>query len=165
MPMPVFRTFPRRAALMAASLALLLSTFAGPAAPHAAVDVTGLYAEALMAGDVAALDRLLAPNHLFIASSGHIQDKAHFLTTVRRGGLKVKGFTLSNVRESLIGTTRVVTGNGVFEAESDTPLPGGLMRFSLVIEKTQETPERIVLVQLTPVIPTGECPDGTCRIR
>lgn len=151
-----------RRPLACACLLFLLGL--APAA-HAAVDVTELCSEAMLRADVKSLDTLLAPNFLFVASNGHIQDKDHFLASVRSGKLVVKGFTLKNMRESAIGTTRVITGNGTFEASADTPLPSGLMRLGVVVDRSAAPAERIVFIQITPVLPTPQCSDGNCLIR
>ena len=119
---------------------------------------------ALLDADVESLDRLLAPNFIFIGSNGHVQDKEHFLQTIAQKKLVVHKASFKNLRESSAGPVRLVTGNGVFTAVSDVPLPSGLMRVSLVSDCTGKR-ERIVLVQLTPVIPTAQCEDGNCLIR
>lgn len=144
-------------------LAFFLLAFAGQAL--AAADNAELFEEALLDSDLKTLNRLLAPNFLFIASNGHIQDREHFLASVREKKLVVTSMTFKNLRESLRGESRIITGNGTFKAKSDVPLPAGLMRLSVVSNNMKGAPEQIVLVQLTPVIPTKDCRDGNCRIR
>lgn len=73
--MKLFRMF-----LVSLALSLI---FAGAALAKA--DVTELYAEALMTGDVESLDKLLAPNYWHVSANGHIQDKEHFLASSRKG--------------------------------------------------------------------------------
>lgn len=131
---------------------------------RAVADPVDLYVEALLDADVESLDRLLASNFIFIGSNGHVQDKEHFLQTIAQKKLIVHKASFKNLRESSAGPVRLVTGNGVFTAVSDVPLPSGLMRVSLVSDCTGKR-ERIVLVQLTPVIPTAQCEDGNCLIR
>ena len=71
--MKLFRMF-----LVSLALSLI---FAGAALAKA--DVTELYAEALMTGDVESLDKLLAPNYWHVSANGHIQDKEHFLASLK----------------------------------------------------------------------------------
>ncbi|MDO5536637.1 MAG: nuclear transport factor 2 family protein [Desulfovibrionaceae bacterium] len=143
------------------SLCLVL---AGPSQVQARPNTADLFVEALLANDADGLDVLLASNFVFIGSNGHIQDKAHFLETIRSGKLKIVRARFRNQRESSAGPVRMLTGNGEFTAISETVLPSGLMRFTLVAERA-DSRERVVLVQLTPVIPTEDCRDGNCLIR
>ena len=162
------RTLPRRAAVLALAAFLLagfgLQDLAAPLPALAKADSGALMTEALLNSDAKALEKLLAPNFVFIASSGHIADREHFLESVRTKHFKVMGMSLMNMRESRTGPVRIITGNGTATAADDTPLPGGLMRLSLVTESVKGT-ERVLLLQLTPVIPTHDCRDGNCRIR
>ena len=72
--------FPSSAVTAAlASCALAGFLFLGASMPTpagAAADVAGLYTDALISGDAKALERLLAPNFIFIAPNGHIEDAA-----------------------------------------------------------------------------------------
>ncbi len=144
--------------LLAAGLAL------APYEAKAAADPVDLFVEALLDADADSLDRLLSSNFIFIGSNGHVQDKEHFLETIRNRHLIVKSAKFKNLRESSAGPVRMVTGNGTFVAISNQALPSGLMRATLVADGTGPR-ERIVLVQLTPVIPSAECEDGNCLIR
>ncbi|MBR4746377.1 MAG: nuclear transport factor 2 family protein [Desulfovibrio sp.] len=162
------RTLPRRAAGLALAAFLLaglgLQDLAAPLPAQARADAGALMTEALLDSDAKALEKLLAPNFVFIASSGHIADREHFLESVRTKHFKVMGMSLMNMRESRTGPVRIITGNGTFTAAYDTPLPGGLMRLTLVTESVKGS-EQVLLLQLTPVIPTHDCRDGNCRIR
>lgn len=150
-----------------ASCALAGFLFLGASMPTpagAAADVAGLYTDALISGDAKALERLLAPNFIFIAPNGHIEDGSHFLESIRSRHFVVSDMTLKNMRETRTGDVRLITGNGTFMARSDNPLPGGLMRLTMVTDRSSGS-EKILLVQVTPVIPTRDCRDGNCRIR
>ena len=143
-------------------LLLCLFCFAAPAT--AKVDTAELYAEAVMTADVPALEALLAPNYWHIGSNGHIQDKAHFIESIKSKTLVVNHLSLSNMRETRIGETRLLTFNGQFKGLSNPPRPQGLMRFSMVLVNNKGK-DQVVLFQATPVISTPECSDGNCRIR
>lgn len=143
---------------------LFLAVFLCAGSAWSKADVAELYTSAVMTGDVEALDKLLAPNFWHIASNGHIRDKEHFLNDIRDKKFVVNRLTLTNMRESKVGDTRLRTSNGVFHGESVRPLPQGLMRFSMVIADNNGK-EQIALFQVTPVMGTAECPDGNCQIR
>ena len=56
------------------------------------------------------------------------------------------------------------TANGELKGSATPPLPQGLMRYTMVLNKvSKET--KIVLFQATPVVPSQDCRDGNCAIR
>ena len=132
-------------------VSLVLSLiFAGAALAKA--DVTELYAEALMTGDVESLDKLLAPNYWHVSANGHIQDKEHFLASLKERKLVIDRIRLSNMRSTVMGDVTLVTANGELKGSATPPLPQGLMRYTMVLNKVgKET--KIVLFQATPVVP------------
>ena len=96
-------------------LALALCLAGGVA--HAKVDTVALYTEAVMTGDVSALEKLLAPNYWHVSSNGHIQDKENFITSIKNKDLVVDRLTLTNVRETkgqyqIAHGQRLLQGNG-----------------------------------------------------
>ncbi len=143
-------------------LALALCLAGGIA--HAKADPVEQYTEAVMTGDIPVLEKLLAPNFWYIGSNGHIRDKAHFIEEIRDKKLVVDRMTLTNIRETRVGETRLLTANGVFHGTSELPRPQGLMRYTMVLGDNKGA-EQVVLFQATPVIPTPECKDGNCKIR
>ena len=108
--MKLFRMF-----LVSLTLSLI---FAGAALAKA--DVTELYAEALMTGDVESLDKLLAPNYWHVSANGHIQDKEHFLASLKERKLVIDRIRLSNMRSTVMGDVTLVTANGELKG-SATP--------------------------------------------
>ena len=146
--MKLFRMF-----LVSLALSLI---FAGAALAKA--DVTELYAEALMTGDVESLDKLLAPNYWHVSANGHIQD------SLKERKLVIDRIRLSNMRSTVMGDVTLVTANGELKGSATPPLPQGLMRYTMVLNKVgKET--KIVLFQATPVVPSQDCRDGNCAIR
>ncbi len=143
-------------------LALALCLAGGVA--HAKVDTVALYTEAVMTGDVSALEKLLAPNYWHVSSNGHIQDKENFLTSIKNKDLVVDRLTLTNVRETKVGNTRLLTANGYFKGTAVPALPQGLMRFTMVLANNNGK-EQVALFQATPVEPSDDCKDGNCRIK
>lgn len=152
--MKLFRMF-----LMLLALSL---TFTGAALAKA--DVTELYAEALMTGDVEALDKLLAPNYWHISANGHIQDKEHFLASIKDKNLVIDRIRLSNVRTTVVGGVTLITANGELKGKATPTLPQGLMRYTMVLNRIGKE-MKVVLFQATPVVPSQDCRDGNCAIR
>lgn len=131
---------------------------------QAKVDVVDQYVNAVMTADIPALEKLLAPNYWNIASNGHIWDKEHFLQALRDKELVVNRLSFTNVRETKVGETRLLTSNGEFYGKALNPRPEGLMRFTMVVANNNGK-EEVVLFQVTPVVPTKECKDGNCKIK
>ena len=142
--------------------ALVFCLSAGTA--QAKADSVALYTEAVMTGDIPALEALLAPNYWHIGANGHIEDKEHFVQSIKNKELVVDRLTILNARTALIGGAQLVTGNGYFKGIAVPALPEGLMRFTLVLVKNQGR-EQVVLFQTTPVLPSANCKDGNCKIQ
>jgi hypothetical protein len=66
--------------------------------------------EAMVAGDVATLDRLLADDLTYVHSSGALETKAQSLATLASKKLEYKSIQPSDVRARVYGDTAVVTG-------------------------------------------------------
>jgi hypothetical protein len=145
-----------------APMLLALALACGTA--HARANTVLLYTEAMLTGDVPALETLLAPNYWHISPNGHIRDKQHLIQSIRNKELVIDRLDFANGRTSLIGDAKLVTGTGHLKTRSTTPLPEGLMRFMLVLV-TNKGREQVVLFQATPVMATPDCKDGNCKIQ
>ena len=149
-----------KSAFLVCTLFLCLS--AGQA--HAKADTVALYTEAVMTGDIPALETLLAPNYWHIAGNGHIEDKEHFINTIKSKELVIDRLTFTNARTALISAATLTTGTGYLKAKATPPLPQGLMRVTVVVVSNKGR-EQVVLFQATPVIATEDCNDGNCKIQ
>lgn len=148
-------------------LGLAVMTFAltlGVRAVSAKADVVELYANAVISADTEMLEKILAPNYWHVAANGHIQDKEHFIESIRNKQLVINHLTLTNLRRSMVGDCTLMTGNGILRGKATPALPEGLMRYSIVIARNGDA-EQVVLFQATPVIPSTDCKDGNCAIR
>lgn len=146
-----------------AAVCLALALMAGSSV-QARPDMVELYTEAVRTANAAELERLLAPNYWHISANGHIQDKEHFIASIRNGKMRIKELHIRNVRASMVGKTMVVTGNGIMKGSSEPPLPEGLMRYTLVLGDNAGR-QQVVLFQATPVVPSVDCKDGNCALR
>lgn len=136
----------------------------GAVKAYAKADTVDLFTNAVLTGDIPELEKVLAPNFWYIGANGHIRDKEHFIAEIKDKKLEINRLSLSNMRETSVGQTRLLTANGEFRGKSDLPLPEGLMRFTLALADNQGQ-EQAVLFQVTPVIATNDCKDGNCRIK
>ncbi len=149
--------------ILAALFAALVITLSGGLA-QAKPDTVELYTEAVMIGDVPALETLLAPNYWHINANGHIEDKEHFINTIKNKELVVDRLTFTNARTAMIGDSKLITGTGYLKAKATPPLPQGLMRVTVVVVSNKGR-DQVVLFQATPVIATEDCNDGNCKIQ
>lgn len=152
-----------RTSLLALAVLALALTF-GPRAASAKADVVELYANAVISADADMLEKILAPNYWHVAANGHIQDKEHFIQSIKNKQLVINHLTLTNLRRSMVGECTLMTGNGILRGTATPTLPEGLMRYSIVIAKNGNV-EQVVLFQATPVVPSADCKDGNCAIR
>ena len=149
--------------IFAALFAALMITLSGSLA-QAKPDTVELYTEAVMIGDVPALETLLAPNYWHINANGHIEDKEHFINTIKNKELVIDRLTFTNARTAMISDAKLITGTGYLKAKATPPLPQGLMRVTVVVVSNNGR-EQVVLFQATPVIATEDCNDGNCKIQ
>lgn len=111
--------------ILAALFAALMITLSGGLA-QAKPDTVELYTEAVMIGDVPALETLLAPNYWHINANGHIEDKEHFINTIKNKELVIDRLTFTNARTAMIGDSKLITGTGYLKAKATPPLPRAL---------------------------------------
>ena len=149
--------------ILAALFAALVITLSGGLA-QAKPDTVELYTEAVMIGDVPALETLLAPNYWHINANGHIEDKEHFINTIKNKELVVDRLTFTNARTAMIGDSKLITGTGYLKAKATPPLPQGLLRVTVVVVSNKGR-DQVVLFQATPVVATDDCNDGNCKIQ
>ena len=149
--------------ILAALFAALVITLSGGLA-QAKPDTVELYTEAVMIGDVPALETLLAPNYWHINANGHIEDKEHFINTIKNKELVIDRLTFTNARTAMIGDSKLITGTGYLKAKATPPLPQGLMRVTVVVVSNKGR-DQVVLFQATPVVATDDCNDGNCKIQ
>ena len=149
--------------IFAALFTALLLTLSGGLA-QAKPDTVELYTEAVMIGDVPALETLLAPNYWHINANGHIEDKEHFINTIKNKELVIDRLTFTNARTAMIGDAKLITGTGYLKAKATPPLPQGLMRVTVVVVNNKGR-EQVVLFESKAVIATEDCNGGSGKIQ
>jgi ketosteroid isomerase-like protein len=132
-----------RRRIAAAVAALLFAAGTSGAAPVPAGDAAGtvlaLEAErvrAMTAGDLAALERVLADDAVYTHSTGVSETRAEFIGQIRSGTRKYGALTLSDLKARPAGAAIVVTGrmHGSVETEGKT-IPLALIYTAVYAER------------------------------
>jgi len=103
------------------AVALLLATGVAGAAQRGEEAIRSLEDErfqAMIAGDLATLDRLLADELTYVHSNGGMESKSEFLARIKSGDLKYKAVTREGVRVRIENRAAVVTGQAAMEVQS-----------------------------------------------
>ncbi len=83
--------------------------------------------EAIVRGDLAALERILSDDLSYTHATGVFETKAEFLDKLKSGQLKYEAFAPEDIRVRVYGTTGVVTGI----ARVRVQVKGELLQFQL----------------------------------
>jgi ketosteroid isomerase-like protein len=92
--------------------------------------------KAMVDGDFAALDKLLADDLLYVHSSGDVDDKKSLIAGMRSGARRYKKITAEDTRYRADGKLAVVTGRASLEVERDGKPQSFKVRFTAVYEKS-----------------------------
>ncbi|HZE89242.1 MAG TPA: nuclear transport factor 2 family protein, partial [Verrucomicrobiae bacterium] len=116
-----------RMGLLALALAALpVAAVAAPSTDEAILKLEDQRIQAMLAGDVATLDRVLAPELTYGHSNGKMDTKASFLAQIRSGDLRYKALRRQDVRVQVIDSTAIVTGQAALDvrtAAGDVSIP------------------------------------------
>lgn len=144
-------------------LCALILFFAAAPAAHARPDVVDQYVEAVLARDAATLERILAANYLHINGNGFLQDKEHFINSLKSGEMRVDRLSISDVVASHYGGAMLITGNIHVHGKFSVRQPQGLQRAAMVAE-SKNGEEKIILFQATPVWNRKEARVADCSL-
>ncbi len=115
-------------------LALLLLTAgtaaAGQGAEEAIRRLDDQRFQAMIAGDLATLNRILADDLTYGHSNGQMETKAEFLARIKSGDLKYKSVRREDVQVRVMGRAAVVTGQAAMEVRSKGEDLSLLIRFT-----------------------------------
>jgi len=102
-----------------------VTSWAGAAAPllgaDAETELAGIEKQrfaAMLAADVAALDRLLSPDLTYTHSSARVETKQEYIEAIKTGASKYKVIEPEDIRVRVYGSTAVLTGFCRFEVTS-----------------------------------------------
>jgi ketosteroid isomerase-like protein len=91
--------------------------------------------DAVLQGDVATLDRLLADDYVGITASGLLQSKQQMLDRMRSGTVTVKKLDISEVKVNVHGETAVVTCRAEVTATQNGVEHTNVNRYTRVYER------------------------------
>jgi ketosteroid isomerase-like protein len=117
--MKVMRILPIGFMLAAMSDGLISGATAPASAEQEVLRVEQARVRALLAGDAAALEPLLADELIFVHVSGWSQNKAEYVESIRRGELKYEVVEQSAVRVRVYGDAAVLTGRSAVKVRSE----------------------------------------------
>jgi ketosteroid isomerase-like protein len=110
------------------------------------------FATALSSNDVAALDRLTAPDYTFVNQFGVIQNKTVRLAPMKTGDMKYQTVRYDQVQVHLFGNTAIVTTRVTTVATNKGVDAGGLFRSTLTVVRGA-LGWRLVASQVTSIRP------------
>nr|WP_179490055.1 nuclear transport factor 2 family protein [Granulicella arctica] len=90
---------------------------------------------ALIAGDVAALDRLMSDDFIGISMTGQVNTKMQQLDRVRNRTLVITKMDLSDVKIKLVGSVAIVTSLSQIEGMNDGLSMQGTFRYTRVYQR------------------------------
>ena len=103
-----------------AGLGTLLTTAAfADEAERAVLKVEGARMQAMLAGDLPALDGFLSDDLTYVHSGGQLETKREFIEGLRAGHLRYRRLDREEVRARVYGQTAVVTGRAHVEVDAD----------------------------------------------
>jgi Domain of unknown function (DUF4440) len=108
---------PMKVAALAASLVLVSGAARAADAPAIEADRTRF--EAQVKADVAALDKLLAPELTYVHSSGVLDSKDAYIGAIKSGKTKYKSIVPEEVRARTFGDVSIVNGKATIDLLSD----------------------------------------------
>lgn len=108
--MPVGNRWPLCALLVSACSVLAAAAGVVTPAQQDVLQADERCAEALVKGDVAALDGLIAPDVTYVGADGLIEDKRSILYRLRSGAASYRSIIATERRARVLGETAIVTG-------------------------------------------------------
>jgi ketosteroid isomerase-like protein len=138
-------------------LALLLPTLSASAQQHHKKrdykhEVEGLEEQwrvAQLAGDVSAMDRLLADDYVGISINGEVNTKAQQLDRLRTRSLIVSKISFSDMKVKLVGQVAIVTSLANVEGTNDGLPINGQYRYTRVYQRLAPGNWKITNFELT----------------
>ena len=91
---------------------------------------------AQLAGDVPAIDRLLADDFVGISMTGKVNTKAQLLSRMRDGHLVLSRLDLKDMKVKLLGEIAIVTVRAAVQGTSDGAPGNGIFRYTRIYHRT-----------------------------
>lgn len=137
------KTFLTLTLALAISSILLVLPIHGAAKADAETDEAILkfereWANALVNGDAAALDRIEAEDFVFTGPDGKVETKADDLRNLKSGALKMTECRLEDVKVRVYGKTAIVTGVNIIKGSMNGQDISGKYRFTDVLIRKKD---------------------------
>jgi ketosteroid isomerase-like protein len=144
-----------------------LAAFAGPQRPgmpraqkhevHREIDQKEeAWRDAILKGDIATLDALLADDYMAISSYGTLQNKEQALANVRSGQLHFTALEFSDRKVHFYGTTALVTSRAEVTATAGGSDISGSYRYIRVYVRDARGVWKVVSFEASRIRETGE---------
>lgn len=107
-------------------------------------------AQAVVKGDVAALDKMTSDDYTIIDRTGRLRDKQTTMAGIKSGEIKITSNKLSDLKVRVYGDTAVITGRSDTEGTINGAPSNGAVRFTRVYVK-KDGQWQSVAFQQTPI--------------
>jgi ketosteroid isomerase-like protein len=100
--------------------------------------------EAMLSGNVAAMDALLASDYMAITANGALQSKDEALAKLRKGGFHIKSLEITDRKVRFYGSTALVTSRAEISGTTPEGDLNGSYRYTRVYARDASGAWRIV---------------------
>jgi ketosteroid isomerase-like protein len=111
---------------------------------------------AMLKGNSAAMESLLADDYTAISAKGAIQTKEQAINNLRSGALQVTALTISDRKVRIYGATAVVTSVAELTGGKSDPEMTGRYRYTRVYVRNQQGQWKIVSFEASRIQDSGE---------
>jgi ketosteroid isomerase-like protein len=112
--------------------------------------------DAILSGNVTAMDALLAPDYMAITANGTLQSKDETLANMRSGTLRIKSIEISDRKVRFYGTTALVTSRAEVTGTTAEGDLNGSYRYTRVYVRDAAGVWRIVSFEASRIRDTDE---------
>ena len=115
-----------------------------------------VWRNAMLKGNISALDALLADDYIAITPTGILQSKEQTLDNLRSGTMRVKSIALTDRKIRMYGATALVTSRAEVEATDPGGEISGSYRYTRVYVKDARGAWRVVSFEASRIREPGE---------
>jgi ketosteroid isomerase-like protein len=115
-----------------------------------------VWRNAVLKGNTAAMDSLLANDYMAITASGTLQTKEQALANLRSGQVHFTTLDVSDRKVRFYGTTAVVTSLAVIQGTNAEGNISGSFRYTRVYVRDERGEWKIVSFEASPIRESGE---------
>jgi ketosteroid isomerase-like protein len=101
-------------------------------------------------GDVATMERLLAPDFLGISMTGQVADRAQLLERMRNRNLVLTKIIISDQKIKLVGAVAIVTSLAQIEGTNESVPVNGMYRYTRIYRRYPDGTWKVTNFEVTP---------------